>query len=122
MKYCKWHNATSHDTNNCKILKQQIQSAMDQGNLKFEIPAKVENPMKIDQHPFSTNAIEVSSKDTSHIKLLMLESTQNKGVVDLKVQATAADTKRKGLLLEEEDMKQHGPVTSETLINKFQQW
>jgi hypothetical protein len=52
----------------------------------------------------------------------MLESTQNKGVVDLKVQATAADTKRKGLLLEEEDMKQHGPVTSETLINKFQQW
>jgi hypothetical protein len=24
MKYCKWHNATSHDTNDCKIFRQQI--------------------------------------------------------------------------------------------------
>jgi hypothetical protein len=22
MKYCKWHNATSHDTNDCKIFRQ----------------------------------------------------------------------------------------------------
>jgi hypothetical protein len=22
MKYCKWHNATSHDTNDCKISRQ----------------------------------------------------------------------------------------------------
>jgi hypothetical protein len=28
MKYCKWHNATSHDTNDCKIFRQQIQSAI----------------------------------------------------------------------------------------------
>ena len=25
MKYCKWHNATSHDTNECKVFRQQIQ-------------------------------------------------------------------------------------------------
>jgi hypothetical protein len=24
MKYCKWHNATSHDTNECKVFRQQI--------------------------------------------------------------------------------------------------
>jgi hypothetical protein len=28
MKYCKWHNATSHDTNDCKIFRQQIQLAI----------------------------------------------------------------------------------------------
>ena len=24
MKYYKWHNATSHDTNECKVFRQQI--------------------------------------------------------------------------------------------------
>jgi beta-xylosidase len=65
MKYCKWHKATSHDTNYCKIFRQQIQSAIEQGRLKFETPTKAEKSMKIDQNPFPTNTIEVSSKDTS---------------------------------------------------------
>jgi hypothetical protein len=68
--------------------------------------------MKIDQHPFPTNTVEVSSKDMSHVKLLTSESAQNKGVVDPKVQATATDVKGKGLLLEEEDIKPRRPVTS----------
>jgi hypothetical protein len=70
MKYCKWHNATSHNTNDCKIIRQQIQSTIKQGRLKFETPTKAEMPMKIDQHPFPTNIVEVSSKDTSQVKLL----------------------------------------------------
>jgi hypothetical protein len=122
MKYCKWHNATSHDTNDCKIFRQQIPSAIEQGKLKFETPTKAEKPMKIDQHPFPTNTVEVSSKDTSRIKLLTSESAQNKGAVDPKVQATAVDAKGKGLLLEEEDLKPRRPVTYQMLINKFQQW
>jgi hypothetical protein len=28
MKYCKWHNATSHDTNDYKIFIKEIQSAI----------------------------------------------------------------------------------------------
>jgi hypothetical protein len=36
MRYCKWHNATSHDTNDCKIFIQHMQSAIKQGRLKFE--------------------------------------------------------------------------------------
>jgi hypothetical protein len=68
--------------------------------------------MKIDQHPFPTNTVEVSSKDMSHVKLLTSESAQNKGVVDPKVQATATDVKGKGLLLKEEDIKPRRPVTS----------
>jgi hypothetical protein len=116
MKYCKWHNATSHDTNDCKIFRQQIQSAIEQGRLKFEITTKVEKPMKIYQHPFPTNMVEVSSKDTSRVKFLTSDSTQNKGVVDPKVQVTAADAKEKGLLLEEEDVKPRWPDTSKMLI------
>jgi hypothetical protein len=115
MKYCKWHNATSHDTNDCKIFRQQIQSAIEQGRLKFEITTKVEKPMKIYQHPFPTNMVEVSSKDTSRVKFLTSDSTQNKGVVDPKVQVTAADAKEKGLLLEE-DVKPRCPDTSKMLI------
>ena len=25
MVYCKWHNATSHNTNDCKVFRQKIQ-------------------------------------------------------------------------------------------------
>ena len=25
IKYCKWHNTTSHDTDECKVFRQQIQ-------------------------------------------------------------------------------------------------
>jgi hypothetical protein len=80
MKYCKWHNAMSHDTNDCKIFRQHIQSAIEQGRLKFETPTKAEKLMKIDQHPFPTNTVEVSSKEMSQIKLLTFDSAQNKGV------------------------------------------
>jgi hypothetical protein len=119
MKYCKWHNATSHDTNDCKIFRQHIQSAIEQGRLKFETPTKAEKPMKIDQHPFPTNMVEVSSKDTSRVKLLTSDLAQNTGAVDPKLQVTAADVKEKWLLLEE-DLKPRRPVMSKMLINKFQ--
>jgi hypothetical protein len=52
----------------------------------------------------------------------MLELTQNKRAIDPNVQATIADVKGKGLLLEEEDIKPRRPVTSQMLINKFQWW
>jgi hypothetical protein len=120
MKYCKWNSATSHDTNDCKIFRQQIQSTIVQGSLKFEFPTKAEKLMNINQHPFPTNTVEVSSKDTSRFKLLTSDSAQNKGVVDPKVQVTAADIKGKGLLLEEGESKPCRPVTSQMLINKFQ--
>jgi hypothetical protein len=81
MKYCKWHNAMSHNTNDCKIFRQQIQSTIEQGRLKFETPTKAEKTMKIDQHPFPTYTVEVSSKDTLRVKLLTSDSAQNKRVV-----------------------------------------
>jgi hypothetical protein len=120
MKYGKWHNATSHNTNDCKIFRQHIQSSIEQGRLKFEIPTKVEKLMKIDQHPFPTNTVEVSSEDTSRVKLLTSDSAQNKGADDPKVQVTSADVKGKGLLPEEGDLNPRRPVMSQMLIRKFQ--
>jgi hypothetical protein len=120
MKYCKCHNATSHDTNDYKIFIQQIQPPLEQGKLKFETPTKAEKSMKIDQHPFPTNMVEVSSKGTSRVKLLTSGSAQNKGTIDPKVQVTVVDAKGKRLLLEEGDLKPRRHVTSQMLINKFQ--
>jgi hypothetical protein len=76
--------------------------------------------MTINKHPFPSNTIEVSSKDTSRVKLLTSDSAQNKGAVDPKVQATTTDVKGKGLLFEEVDLKPRQPVMSQMLINKFQ--
>jgi len=36
IKYCKWHNATSHGTNECKVFRQQLQSAIESGRIKFD--------------------------------------------------------------------------------------
>ena len=59
MKYCKWHNAMSHDTNDCKVFHQQIQLAIEQGRLVFETPKK---PLKIDQHLFPANMVDIGVK------------------------------------------------------------
>ena len=48
-KFCKFHNATSQSTNECKIFRQHIQRAIQQGRLKFDTPQK----MKVNDNPFS---------------------------------------------------------------------
>jgi acyl-CoA thioesterase len=35
-KRCKWHNTQPHLTNECRVFKRHIQSAIDQGRIKFE--------------------------------------------------------------------------------------
>jgi hypothetical protein len=47
-KFYKFHIATSHSTNECRIFRQQIQRAIQQGKLKFDTPRK----MKVDDNPF----------------------------------------------------------------------
>jgi hypothetical protein len=36
IKYYKWHNATSHSTNECKVFRQQLQLAIEFGTIKFD--------------------------------------------------------------------------------------
>ena len=47
-KFCKFHNAISHSTNECRVFRQHIQRAIQQGRLKFDTPRK----MKVDDNPF----------------------------------------------------------------------
>ena len=47
-KFCKFHNTTSHSTNECRIFWQHIQRAIQQGKLNFDTPRK----MKVDNNPF----------------------------------------------------------------------
>jgi len=82
MKYCKWHNAISHDTNECKVFRQQIQLAFEQGKLKFETSKRT---MKINQHPFATNMVDVARhKSIPQTKILMSSSARKSGAVDPK--------------------------------------
>jgi hypothetical protein len=94
MKYCKWHNATSHDTNECKVFRQQIQMAFEQGRLKFETPKKT---MKIDGHPFATNMVDVDKdKSSSQAKVLTSSSAMKSGAVDPRAQIAADEFQGKG--------------------------
>ena len=82
IKYCKWHNATSHDTNECKVFRQQIQMAFEHGMLKFEAPKKT---MKIDGHPFATNMVDVATDEgSSQAKILTSSSAKKSRAVDPK--------------------------------------
>ena len=116
---CKWHNATSHDTNECKVFRQQIQLAFEQGKLKFEAPKRT---MKIDQHPFATNMVEVSKdKGPAKIKILTSESTKKSGGVDPKAQITTDEVKgKKPQGNAERSSAPRRRVTSQMLLSKFQ--
>ena len=45
--YCKWHHSFTHATNDCKELRWQIQSAIEQGRLIL-----AQHTMKVDSQPF----------------------------------------------------------------------
>jgi hypothetical protein len=50
--YCKWHNSFSHVTNDCNVFRRQIQSAINEGRLKFQE----------DTEPFPMNVIDFEGK------------------------------------------------------------
>jgi hypothetical protein len=93
MKYCKWHNATSHSTNECMVFRQQLQLAIEFGITKFD-SSKAQKPMKIDQHPFPINMLDANGKT----KVLTSEAAKRSASVDPQHQITAADAKGKGLI------------------------
>jgi hypothetical protein len=52
--YCKWHHSFTHNMSDCKELRRQIQSAIEQGRLILGQTA-----MKVDTQPFpSVNMVE----------------------------------------------------------------
>jgi len=95
IKYCKWHNATSHSTNECKVFRQHLQSAIESGRIKFD-NSKAQKPMKIDQYPFPTNILDTKGKT----KVLTSEAAEKSASVDPQHQITANDAKGNGLIQE----------------------
>nr|AAX96785.1 retrotransposon protein, putative, unclassified [Oryza sativa Japonica Group]ABA92547.1 retrotransposon protein, putative, unclassified [Oryza sativa Japonica Group] len=74
--YCKWHDSHSHSTNDCNVFRQQVQSAIDEGRLKFTDGSK----MKLDHDPFPVNTINFNDKKVL-IRPEQAECTKEKGVV-----------------------------------------
>jgi hypothetical protein len=48
VKYCKWHDAFSHTTNECNYFRRQVQSVLNDGRLTLGDGHK----MKLDTDPF----------------------------------------------------------------------
>ena len=85
-KFWKFHNATSHSTNECRIFRQHIQRAIQQGRLKFDTPRKMkvdDNPLPGDQNMVDVGLLKGKTK--------VLTSTKSKeaGTVDPKMQISA---------------------------------
>jgi hypothetical protein len=72
--YYKWHNSYSHATNDCNVFCRQVQSAINEGRLKF-----VENPqMKLDKDSFPAN-MNVAELDGKKVLVLPSQAKSTKG-------------------------------------------
>jgi hypothetical protein len=58
-RYCKWHNSGSHSTNDCKVIRQQIQVATEGGKIRFDDSKK---PMKFDGNSFPVNMVHTAGQ------------------------------------------------------------
>ena len=86
-KYCKIHNATNHNTNECRIFCFHIQKAIEQGKIKFG-PTK-KPTMDIDKHPFSGVHMVEFQLAKGKMKVLTSAKARGDGSVDPKVQISA---------------------------------
>jgi len=73
--YCKWNNSFSHATNNCNVLRRQIQLVVNEDRLVFP-------QMKVDQNPFPayTHMLELNNPKVL-IRPNQTKSTKEKNVI-----------------------------------------
>ena len=127
-KLCKFHNATSHSTNECRVFRQHIQRAIQQGRLKFDTPRK----MKVDDNPFPRDQNLVDARLVKG-KAKVLASTRSKETrtVDPEMQISADEyreirrhrDKQKSRYEQGETSKEGATkprVTYQILLNKWQ--
>jgi hypothetical protein len=91
-KYCKFHNTTNHNTNECRIFCHHIQKAIEQGKIKFE-PAK-KSAMDINGHPFLGVHMVEFQLAKGKMKVLTSAKSKEDGSVDPKVQISANEYKK----------------------------
>jgi len=90
-KYYNFHNATNHNTNECRIFRFDIQKAIEQGKIKFG-PAK-KPAIDIDKHPFLEVHMVEFWLAKEKTKVLMSAKSKD-GSVDPKVQISANEYKK----------------------------
>jgi len=73
--YCKFHNTFSHATNDCNVLRRQIQSAVNEGRI-------IVPQMKVDQNhfPAHTHILELSNPKVL-IRPNQAKSTKGKNII-----------------------------------------
>ena len=71
--YSKFHNSSSHATNDCNVFRRQVQSAINEGRLTFP-------EMKIDKAPFPVHTIDLNNAKVL-IRPDQAEGTKGKNVI-----------------------------------------
>lgn len=71
--YCKFHNSYSHATNDCNVFRRQIQSAINEGRLKF-------HDMEVMKNPFPVNTMDLQQPKVL-VRPHQAESTKGKNVL-----------------------------------------
>ena len=127
-KFCKFHNATSHSTNECRVFRQHIQRAIQQGRLKFDTPRKI----KVDDNPFPRNQNMVDAKLLKgKTKVLTSTRARETRIIDPEMQISADEYREirrrrdqqksqyeQGETSRDRAIRPH--VTSRILLNKWQ--
>ena len=108
----------SQNTCECRIFCREVQSAIEQGRIKFNAPAKL---MKIDGHPFPANMVEVKDQDAEMgTKVQTFDRAKRLGAVDPRVHISADQFRGRSRYDQGGDPKKPRRVTSWILLNKYQ--
>jgi len=86
-RYCKYHNSTIHNTNDCKVFRDIIQQAINKGRIGLEKP---KGGMGIEGHPYPTNMV-ASSFPRGKFRVLTSDRVRETKVVDSKRQISVAE-------------------------------
>jgi hypothetical protein len=72
--YCKWHGSFLHNTNDCDVFRRQIQSAINEGRLRFQKEVRVDRP------PVPATTLEPTSKKVI-VRPCAADKTKDKNIV-----------------------------------------
>jgi hypothetical protein len=77
--------------------------------------------MKIDQHPFATNMVDMAKeKSLLQTKILTSSSAKKSGAIDPKAQIAADEVSKGRICRKRPDVLRHHEGVSPMLLNKFQ--
>jgi hypothetical protein len=72
--YCKWHDSFLHNTNDCVVFRRQIQSAINEGRLRFQ------KEVRIDRSPVPTTTLEPTSKKVI-VRPCVADKSKDKNII-----------------------------------------